>query len=185
MRHTIQTMSLILLAGAMLGGCNYKLDLFGPPELAAGKDIENEEAVYLEDMLDNRPKVTDTNDAVAIGAKANASYHAALKERDKLQTELRVVLKSRDDSQKEAGELKSKLARAEKELAEANTMLLEMREELMKWKKDVLSFRSEMRQSQKALLDGVTRLHVLISGGVAMDPPKTQAAPPIAANIKE
>ena len=80
-------------------------------------------------------------------------------------------------SQQQIGKLQLDLVRAEKELTEANVMLLEMQGELKKWKEDVLGFRGEMRQSQKVLLEGVTRLHVLIGGGVAMDSPTTQPAP--------
>ena len=191
MRHAIQTMSFILLTGAVLGGCDYKFQSYLPKEVTAKPSPDTASRRYPSALAEDKSRVTDNTDAVAIGAKANASYHAALKERDKLQTELTALLQNHAKSQQEARDLSVKLASAEKELAEANTMLLEMKEELMKWKKDVLSFRSEMRQSQKAMLDGLTRLHVLISGGVASAPPPTQTtaltAPiaPIATKTKE
>lgn len=191
MRQTVQTMTLILLAGAMLAGCgDYKL--WPPPDIpdilgifGGDKKAEEENAkpIDLEGLVKDPSKVTETTTAVDIGKKAVKKRDDTM---DKLEEEREKnwLLREKDkSSQEQIGTLKVKLAGTEKELAEANEMLKEMQVELAKWKENVLGFRGEMRQSQKALLEGVARLHVLISGGVAMESPTTQPAP-IASNTK-
>jgi len=182
MRHTIQTMSFILLAGAMLAGCDYNFRSYKPPEIAAGEKVETGNAKYLEDLVDDKHTDKDANTAVDIAARLSEKYGQAVEQLNQLQEKHRSLLEKEKGSQQQISKLQSDIARAEKELTEANVMLKEMQGELKKWKEDVLGFRSEMRQSQKALLEGVTRLHVLISGGVAMESPTTQPASPIASN---
>ena len=184
MRHTIQTMSFILLAGAMLAGCDYQA---WTPEflgIAPKKEKpENETAKYLENLVDDKHADKDANTAVDIAARLSEKYGNKVEELNCLQDKHRTLIEKDKSSQQEIVKLKADIVRAEKELIEANTMLKEMQGELKKWKEDVLGFRSEMRLSQKALLEGVTRLHVLISGGVAMESPTTQpASSPIASN---
>ena len=189
MRHTVKTMTLILLAGTMLTGCDYKPwtpDFLGIA--GAGEKTENEKPKYLEDMVDDKHADKDANTAVDIAARLSEKYGNKLEELNHLQDKHRSLIDKDKASQQQIGKLQLDLVRAEKELTEANVMLKEMQGELKKWKENVLGFRSEMRQSQKALIEGVTRLHVLISGGVAMESPTesptTQPASPIASNTK-
>ena len=182
MRQTIQTMSFILLTGAMLAGCDYKFQSRPPSAVAAS---ENTEKGSGEGLLNNWRGVTDNTDAVAIGAQAVKKRDETMDKLEEVRKQHRLLLDKDKISQEDISKLEAKLAGTEKELTEANEMLMEMQVELAKWKKDVLSFREEMRDSQKVLIEGVTRLHVLISGGVAMDPPKAKPAAPIATNIEE
>jgi len=169
----------------MLAGCDYKFDLFTPKDIAADEKTKKVNAQYLEDLVDDKNADKDANTAVDIAARLSEKYGQAVDRLNKLRENHQALIEKDKSSQEQIGKLKLDLARAEKELTEANAMLKEMQGELKKWKEDVLGFRSEMRQSQKALLEGVTRLHVLISGGVAMEAPTTQPASPIASNTKE
>jgi len=188
MRQIAKTMTLVLLAGAMLAGCDYgfpEFRAYKPKDIAADKKTEKGNGGYLDDMVEDKHADKDANTAVDIAARLSEKYGDALERLNKLQENHQALIEKDKSSQQQIGKLKLGLARAEKELTEANAMLKEMQGELKKWKEDVLGFRSEMRQSQKALLEGVTRLHVLISGGVAMEAPTTQPASPIASNTKE
>ena len=186
MRQTIQTMTLVLLAGAMLTGCGDQPWTPGFLGFEAGdKKAEKENAKYigLEDLLKKDSTVKEDNTAVDIAAGLAEKYGNKVEELNQLQDKHRSLLDKDQVAQKQIGKLQSDLTRAEKELAEANAMLKEMQGELAQWKGNVLGFRDEMRMSQKVLLEGVTRLHVLISGGVAMESPTTQPAP-IASNTR-
>ena len=188
MRQTFQTMSFILLTGVMLAGCDYKFQPYTVSDILGDKKPDTGNPPYIDlekGLLKHDYAVKDETTASDIAARLSEKYGQAVDELKDLQTRHMALVEKDKGSQMQISKLQSDITRAEKELTEANTMLLEMREELTKWKKDVLSFRAEMRQSQKAMIDGLTRLHVLISGGVAMDPPKTQSAAPIAANTKE
>jgi hypothetical protein len=185
MKQTIKTIAVILFAGAMITGCDYKFQPYAPPAIASTPKVEAGNANYLEDLVDNRHSDRNDNTAVDIAAKLSEKYGQAVDKLNNLQNKHMVLLEKDKGSQIQISKLQTDITRAEKELKEANTMLLEMREELTKWKKDVLSFRSEMRMSQKATLEGLTRLHVLISGGVAMDPAPVRSTVPIAAKTKE
>jgi len=187
MRQTAKTMTLILLAGAMLlAGCDYQPWTPGFLGIVPEEEKpENETAKYLEDLVDDKHADKDANTAVDIAARLSEKYGNKVEELNHLQDKHRSLIEKDKSSQQQIVKLKADIVLAEKELTEANAMLKEMQEELKKWKEDVLGFRSEMRQSQKALLEGVTRLHVLISGGVAMESPTTQpASSPIASNSR-
>ena len=185
MKQTIKTIAVILLLGAMTTGCDYKFQKYTPPSIGSNDKVEASNANYLEDLVDNRNADRNDNTAVDIAAKLSEKYGDAVDKLNNLQTKHMALLEKDKGSQIQVSKLQTDITRAEKELKEANTMLLEMREELSKWKKDVLSFRSEMRMSQKAMLEGLTRLHVLISGGVAMETAPVQSTSPLAAKTKE
>jgi hypothetical protein len=185
MKQTIKTIAVILFAGAMITGCDYNFKPYMPPALTSTPKVEEGDANYLEDLVDNTNADRNDNTAVDIAAKLSEKYGEAVDKLSKMQTKQMALIEKDKGSQIQISKLQTDITRAEKELKEANTMLLEMREELTKWKKDVLSFRSEMRMSQKATLEGLTRLHVLISGGVAMDPAPVQSTNPLATKTKE
>jgi len=178
MRQTVQKMFLFLLTGAIVAGCEYRP--LTPEFLGfegAAKKTEKEKPNYLEDLVDDRNTSKDDNTAVDIAARLSEKYGQAVDRLNNLQVKHQSLLEKDKNSQQQIKKLQLDIIRAEKELVEANAMLKEMQGELKKWKEDVLGFRSEMRESQKALLNGVTRLHVLISGGVAVESPTTQPAP--------
>ena len=188
MRQTIQTMTLILLAGAMLAGCDNQP--WPPPDLLGiimGDEKskgENAKPTELEGLVKEQAKVTATTDAVNIGVTAVKKRNEIMDKLEKTREENWLLIEKERTAQKKVDELQVKLAGTEKELKDANEILTEMQAELKKWKEDVLGFRNEMRLSQKVLIEGVTRLHVLISGGVAMESPTTQPAP-IASNTRD
>jgi len=191
MKRTIETSSAALLAAIALAGCEYKFPAAKPTELAAPENSEIRHAPYadLEKELLNEPgAVDDETTASDIAARLSEKYGKAVEEIKKLQDEHNEAIDKDRTSQARIVKLQTDLARAERELTEANAMLLEMREELKQWKRDVLGFRSEMRQSQKAMLDAVTRLTVVISGGVGVDDAAASGSPatrpaPIASNL--
>jgi peptidoglycan hydrolase CwlO-like protein len=62
--------------------------------------------------------------------------------------------------------IQAQLDQAKKELAEANTLLVDMQKELTNWKTDVLGFRDEMRKAQRAQIDALTHIIVLLGGEI-------------------
>lgn len=56
------------------------------------------------------------------------------------------------------------LEQAKKELTEANALLVDMQKELTNWKTDVLGFRDEMRKAQRAQIEALTHIVVLLGG---------------------
>jgi len=75
----------------------------------------------------------------------------------------------------QAGKLQADLDEAQKELGEANQMLVEMKKELDAWKGNVLGFRDEIRKAQKAELDSLRKILVVLGAEV---PPATAASQP-------
>ena len=75
--------------------------------------------------------------------------------------------------------IESQLQRSQKELNEANDLLVEMRIELNNWKTDVLGFRNEMRDAEKAQLEALLKILVVLGGEAKEDsvPAKAQAQP--------
>jgi peptidoglycan hydrolase CwlO-like protein len=69
--------------------------------------------------------------------------------------------------------LQNDLDAAQKELGECNQMLVEMKKELDSWKSNVLGFRDEMRKAQKAELDSIRKVLVVLGADV---PPSAAAA---------
>jgi septal ring factor EnvC (AmiA/AmiB activator) len=55
---------------------------------------------------------------------------------------------------------------SQRELTEANQLLLDMRQDLEKWKANVIGFREEMRASNKAQLEAMKKVIVLLGGEV-------------------
>jgi hypothetical protein len=193
MRKTIEIMTIALLAGAVLTGCEYKFKPHKTPALAGSESLSEPDikpyADLEKELLNDQNAVTKETTASDIAARLSEKYGQAVEDLKRLQDKHRDALDKDKVSQAHITKLQTDLARAEKELTEANTMLLEMRTELTQWKKDVLGFRNEMRQSQKAMLDAVARLHVVIGGGVAIEESGTETskAPtaPIASNTED
>jgi hypothetical protein len=188
MRHTIQTISFILLAGTMLGGCDYEFQPYKFTKVAIDKEPEPEKKEQYVDLergvLNDDNTIKGETAASDIAARLSEKYGKAVDELKEMQNKHMALVEKDKASQIQISKLTTDIAQAEKELSESNTLLLEMREELAKWKKDVLSFRGEMRKSQEAIINGLTRLHVLVSGGVATDTTVTKPAP-IATNTEE
>ena len=79
----------------------------------------------------------------------------------------------------QSAKLQTDLDAAQKELAEANQMLVEMKKELEAWKGNVLGFRDEIRKAQKAELDSLRKILVVLGAEVpapaaASQQPSTQ-----------
>jgi septal ring factor EnvC (AmiA/AmiB activator) len=72
----------------------------------------------------------------------------------------------------QSAKLQTDLDAAQKELAEANQMLVEMKKELEAWKGNVLGFRDEIRKAQKAELDSLRKILVVLGA----DAPVTASA---------
>ena len=140
MRQTIQTMSIVLLAGTMLAGCDYKFPSFTPNEVSVDDDTKQGNAKYLEDMVNDKHADKDANTAVDIAARLSEKYGQSVEHLSALQRKHQALIEKDKSSQTQISKLQSDITRAEKELTEANTMLLEMKEELAKWKKGLINF---------------------------------------------
>lgn len=70
----------------------------------------------------------------------------------------------------QTAKMQSELAQSEKELTDANSLLVEMRAELDRWKASVLGYREEMRQAQKAQLEALSKVIVLLGGTEVIEP---------------
>jgi septal ring factor EnvC (AmiA/AmiB activator) len=66
----------------------------------------------------------------------------------------------------QSAKLAADLEEAQKELGEANQMLVEMKKELDAWKGNVLGFRDEIRKAQKAELDSLRKILVVLGADV-------------------
>jgi len=64
----------------------------------------------------------------------------------------------------QVAKLQADLAQSDKELTDANTLLVEMRAELDRWKASVLGYRQEMRDAQKAQLEALSKVIMLLGG---------------------
>lgn len=73
--------------------------------------------------------------------------------------------------------IESQLQRSQKELNEANDLLIEMHIELNNWKTDVLGFRDEMRDAEKAQLEALLKILVVLGGEAKEDSVPAQAQP--------
>ncbi len=71
--------------------------------------------------------------------------------------------------------IESQLQRSQKELNEANDLLIEMHIELNNWKTDVLGFRDEMRDAEKAQLEALLKILVVLGGEAKEDSVPVQA----------
>jgi DNA repair exonuclease SbcCD ATPase subunit len=176
-------MGIVMLAGAMLAGCDYKFPSYTPKEVVVVEKTPPQSANYLEDLVEDKHAARDANTAVDIAARLSEKYGQSVEKLNALHVKHQTLMEKDKASQVQISKLQGDLARAEKELTEANTVLVEMREELTQWKKDILGYRSEMRESQKVLIEGVTRLHVLMSGGVA--PERSDPKTPLVVKTEE
>jgi len=71
--------------------------------------------------------------------------------------------------------LQAELAQSDKELTDANSLLVEMRAELDRWKASVLGYREEMRQAQKAQLEALGKVIMLLGGAEESPAPAAPA----------
>lgn len=73
--------------------------------------------------------------------------------------------------------IETQLQRSKMELTQANDLLVEMHIELNNWKTDVLGFRNEIRDAEKAQLEALLKILVVLGGEAEEEsaPTKTQA----------
>jgi len=73
--------------------------------------------------------------------------------------------------------IETQLQRSKMELNQANDLLVEMRVELNNWKTDVLGFRNEIRDAEKAQLEALLKILVVLGGEAVNEstPAKTHA----------
>jgi hypothetical protein len=74
--------------------------------------------------------------------------------------------------------LQADLDSAQKELGEANQMLVEMKKELDAWKGNVLGFRDEIRKAQKAELDSLRKILVVLGAEAPAVPTPAASSQP-------
>ena len=119
-------------------------------------------------------QLAETTVGVGSGGRASSALAAAQNWKDKytarteeclkLQRESTALDAANRDLKAELVATASEMAQAKKELSEANTTLKELDAELAKWQQDVLGFRDEMRLAQRAELELLVKMVVLLGG---------------------
>lgn len=177
MKRTI----LITAALAMLG-CNDMNLGQGPSTAGPDRKTPTGDATYMaKSAVKPDDGAADSSTAVE-AALAMSDRHAKVTE------ELLQAHKQRQELEETNKKLSLQVAKlqndadsAQKELAEANQMLIEMRRELDRWKADVLGFRDEMRASQKAQIDALRKVLVLLGADASAPGGASAASAPAAA----
>lgn len=163
-------------AAVALSGCGnwtYTPPGAAPPAAAAG--APSGDAAYL-------GKAAVKNDGSGDVSSAVETALALSDKQAKLTDELLQTQQAKRDLEEanrkvaaQAAKLQADLEEAQKELAEANQMLVEMKKELDAWKGNVLGFRDEIRKAQKAELDSLRKILVVLGAEV---PPAAAASQP-------
>jgi uncharacterized coiled-coil DUF342 family protein len=107
------------------------------------------------------------NDAVQSAVTWAQKYEKMVEQNTELREQYNRLFVENTELKQQLTQTKTELERTRKELNEANEFLQEMHVELNKWKADVLGFRDEMRQAQKAQLEALSRI-LLILGAEPM-----------------
>ena len=144
------------MAVLSIGGCSILnpkplLRLKRRPRKHRAKNSSNPDvksATAVENAIIWSDKYTKLSDANGTGAEKKSRPHRRKSESDQLRLP----------------NLKRNSIKLKKELAEANTLLVDMQKELTNWKSDVLGFRDEMRKAQKAQIDALTHIIILLGG---------------------
>ena len=170
----MKKLTLIMLAGLVLAGCG-DMKLLNDPQPAPRPAPQNNppgDAAY----LGASGVRGDSSEGAVDSALTWSVKHAQISEellrsqqqRYELEERLRTV---ENDNHK----LKGELDLAHRELSEANQMLVDMRRELEGWKVSVLGFRDEMRQAQRAQMEAMRKVLILL-GAEPMPAIETSAA---------
>ncbi|HUT61456.1 MAG TPA: hypothetical protein VNA25_26715 [Phycisphaerae bacterium] len=173
MRYATSVLSVVLAAGAVAGceGMSFPRSDASPP---AGSP-QRQDAAYL------GSSVMDTTSGDADNSTAVESALAWSEKNARLTEELMRVRDQKYQLEESNRKLREQLtgfqeqsAAAQKELNEANQMLIEMRREMDGWKSNVLGFRNEIRTAEKAQMEALRKVLVLL--GAEVSQPTTQPA---------
>lgn len=172
MRRITGTLAVVSLLVVVFSGCDLRM----AGANGQGSVRQGTGDAYLDKTAIKDETKTGTNNAVDAAMEWARKYAQVAAKRDELIRENRTLMKKQYESQQQIIKFQMELSRAEKELNEANEMLLEMRGELEKWKASVLGFRNEMRQAQKAQLNAMAKILMLVGGEMPENAPTTRPA---------
>ena len=115
-------------------------------------------------------QTTQQPTAVESTIELTDKYTKLLKEASDLKVKISELTTENNRLKKSGSEFDEKLQQAQKELSEANDLLVKMSIELNNWKVDVLGFRDEMRDAQKAQLEALHKILVVLGGEIEQEP---------------
>ena len=155
---------LILTAAVLLAGCNvveeriiYESSV--PPASAAPLAAAQPNA----DIIERRFVTSDSQaDAVQSAVTWAKMYEQLVEQNAELRDQYNHLFIENTRLGQQLETTQAELERTRKELNESNEFLQEMHAELNKWKADVLGFRQEMRQAQKAQLEALGRVLLIL-----------------------
>ena len=156
--------ALLLLTGCRVIEERVIYETSDPPPAAAPSPA----ARHNTEIIERRFVDPDTqNDAVQSAVTWAKKYENVVEQNTELREKNNALFVENTELNRQLETAKADLERTRNELNEANEFLQEMHAELNKWKADVLGFRDEMRQAQKAQLEALSRI-LLILGAEPM-----------------
>ncbi len=156
--------ALLLLTGCRVIEERVIYDTSDPPPAAAPSPAARPNT----EIIERRFVDPDTrNDAVQSAVTWAKKYENVVEQNTELREKNNALFVENTELNRQLETAKADLERTRNELNEANEFLQEMHAELNKWKADVLGFRDEMRQAQKAQLEALSRI-LLILGAEPM-----------------
>ena len=172
------TLALLLIAGLVAGGCTMWV-----PNRPSGPSVGPSAAdpafgslgAYLQKASVAKEAETPLPTAIESTLVLQDKYARALEDLRREQERCREITEQKQQLTDENTRIQADLARTQQELGEANGLLVQMRTEIEKWKGDVIGFRDELRQSNRAQLDALAKVMVLLGGETS---PKPETPPP-------
>lgn len=154
----------ILILLVVLGGCNVVEERIiyessAPPVRPVAATAEQPNA----EIIERRFVASDSqNDAVQSAVTWANKYQQVVEQNADLRDQKNKLFVENTQLKRQLETAQADLARVRNELDEANEFLQEMHVELNKWKADVLGFREEMRLAQKAQLEALGRVLMIL-----------------------
>lgn len=150
----------ILLAGCNLGQRAVSAVSPEPPPPAPEAAHLQETAVNYNDSGTDQSADSTVDRALMWSEK----YAEAVDRLSRMQESYRQLEGENRKLTAQVAKLQADLAQSDRELTDANALLVEMRTELARWKESVLGYRSEMRDAQKAQLEALSKVIMLLGG---------------------
>ncbi|HET6427497.1 MAG TPA: hypothetical protein VFJ30_03735 [Phycisphaerae bacterium] len=143
-----------------------------PPAAPAAGHLADTAVNYTDDGADRAADST-----VDRALMWSEKYAEAVDRLSRMQDAFRTLEGENKQFRAQVANLQAEQAQANKELSDANTLLVEMGAELERWKASVLGYREEMRQAQKAQLEALSKVIMLLGGTEESPAPALPAAP--------
>ncbi len=143
------------------GGCNLperKKDAPVPPPPQAQTQTTKQD--NLAKRFDQPDMTTPT--AIDSAIELSEKYAKLSKEAAELQKSNQQLIEENKYLKEKLSSAESQLQQARKDLSDANNLLFKTNMELNKWKSDVLGFRQEIRDAQKAQLEALYKILMIL-----------------------